>query len=127
LGGWKIIAVNLERRHLAPVNSGQGECLMVAEKIYRLPLADISRIRITCHNCKISSEAASPSKLSGVMPYGQCPHCKATLYETQAMRNDPMAKLGEAMDRLVELQGLTIEFVIPDPENQPKKILPATH
>lgn len=90
---------------------------MVAEKIYRLPLADIGRIRITCLKCKLSSEAASPGDLAAGIDRGTCPHCKSLLYETQGGRNDPMASLDEALSRLAELpQTVSIEFVIPDPE-----------
>jgi hypothetical protein len=94
---------------------------MVAEKIYKLPIADISRIRITCNKCKISSEAVSPKELAGFMVQGMCPHCQALLYETQSGRADPMTQLATALERLGELQTATVEFVISDPESKPEK------
>lgn len=88
---------------------------MVAERICRIPIADLTRVRVTCQKCKVSTEAQSLNAATTAIPDGTCRHCGTRFYETRHQQKDLLAELAWAMEELSKRQEvLAVEFVIPE-------------
>jgi hypothetical protein len=86
---------------------------MVVERISRIPLADLTTIRITCKKCNRTAETTVDD--AAMIPAGRCALCNERFFDTRGGGNDPFEALGSAMRRFEELADkFAIEFVIPD-------------
>ncbi len=95
---------------------------MVAEQICRIPIADLTTIRITCKKCSRTTETTVEDASS--LPTGRCALCNERFFDTRS-GNDPFGSLASAMRRFDELADkFSIEFAITDQDDKSRLNIP---
>ncbi len=84
----------------------------MAESVMRLTATELKVVRVTCHECQLTTELAL-SKLSKALgSSGECVYCGADLLNIE--RSNPLADLKQALERLEDAAArMQVEFVIP--------------
>lgn len=91
---------------------------MTAERIYRIPQADLDRIRVTCKHeqcgktCEMTVREARMSFNQGLCPFCQNPWAK----QPTSLNNNPFVSLLTAWQLLEGVHDLVaVDFIIPEP------------
>lgn len=82
------------------------------EHILRLKATELKVVRVTCHECQLTTELALSKIAKAIGGKGECLHCGTDLMNIE--RFNPLAELKQALERLEDAAArLQVEFVIP--------------
>jgi uncharacterized Zn finger protein (UPF0148 family) len=90
----------------------------MSEKLLKLLLSDLDRIRIVCRHCGAAVEV--PIDRLGNTGDVFCPGCPTDRKTVlRPARGDDLANLAAAINRLKQAKDVEIEFVVPEKEDKP--------
>jgi hypothetical protein len=85
---------------------------MASTKMVRIPIADLTVVRITCKHCNACFEVPI-ADVAKRFRSGDCPFCTETIFRGQE-RNKPIEQIAYVLSELAGDQKLSeVEFVVP--------------
>lgn len=86
----------------------------MTESVTRISLSELTKVRMTCSNCGLSTEA-NLAKAYKSMRDENCPECDSGM--SGPLRKDSLVKLNAAITELLTFKDAEIQFVLE--ENSP--------
>jgi len=82
------------------------------EHVLRLTATELKVVRVTCHECQLTTELALSKLSKAIGSRGECVHCGTDLLNIE--RFNPLTDLKQALERLEDSAArMQVEFVIP--------------
>lgn len=89
------------------------ESLDMTEKVYRVPIADVTAVRVVCGRCGDVIET-SPARVGRATTDKNCRSCGEEI-ESESPRGRPLSLLATALRELQESENLRVELVVKPP------------